>query len=433
MTLTDRYGLALSTGSLAARDAFVEGYDLLLMMLPTAGAAFAAATAEDPNFALAHLGAAQAAAFKGDIAGMQTSLAAAKAADAKLSEREASQLSFFGKYLTGQSGAALAAAGVHIEAWPRDAAVMNHYATILGLISQCGPFGSKRRQAEVLDAFAPHYGDDWWYAAHHAMALSEVGRFDQARKLAVHALAVEPRSGWAAHSRAHIAYEDNEPDGARPFLTAFLETAPRDGAIYSHLAWHLALSELHAGNHDAAMHRFQDAVAPEVHTGIGRTKVTDTIQFLWRWELAGHAHDPERWQALDAFAHTWLPRSGSSGADIHAALADAVSGQDAALETRLIDMDALEAVERYPIGGFVQAVVRGLAAYAQGRHAEAVAQLKPLLRNLEQVGAQSHAQLDLIEFTVVRACVELGRHDEVREVLLQRRKGPGPVPIAGVH
>lgn len=431
--LTDRYGLAVSTTSQSARDAFVEGYDRLFMPLPTADAAFATAIAEDPNFVLAHLGAAQAAAMKGQVAQMQASLAAAKAARGKMTDREASQLAFFEKLLTGQSFAALSAAGTHVDAWPRDAAVMNHYGPILGLISQCGLSNSKRRQAEVMDAFAPHYGNDWWYSGHRAMAVSEVGRLSEARELAEHALAVEPRSGWAAHSRAHIAYEDNEPDGARPFLAAFLASSPRDGAAYSHIAWHLALAELHAGNHDAAMRRFQDAVAPEVHTGHARAKASDTIQFLWRWELAGNPRDPARWQALDAFAHAWLPRAGASGADIYVALADATAGDAAALETRLTEMDALQAADRYPAGGFVQAVARGLAAYAAGDHAGAVAQLRPLLPDLERVGAQSRAQLDLVEFTVLRACVELGRHDEVRDLLARRRKGPGPVPVAGVH
>jgi len=77
--------------------------------------------------------------------------------------------------------------------------------------------------------------------------------------------------------------------------------------------------------------------------------------------------------------------------------------------------------------------VRGLAAYARGDHAGAVEQLRPLLANLERVGGQSRAQLDMIEFTVLRACIELGRHDEVRDLLAQRRKGPGAVPVAGVH
>ena len=38
--LTDRYGLALSTSDTAARDAYVEGVDLLLTVYPGAAASF---------------------------------------------------------------------------------------------------------------------------------------------------------------------------------------------------------------------------------------------------------------------------------------------------------------------------------------------------------------------------------------------------------
>jgi len=428
--LADRYGNALSTASTAARDAYVAGYDLLFLPWPGISEAFAAATREDPGFALAYLGTAQACLMKGDVAGMQAALAAAKSAGRGLGGREASHLAFFELLLTGQSAAALEAAHKHLAAWPRDAAVMNHYGSIIGLISASGRPGVKRMQEEALDALAPHYGDDGWFAAHRAMALGEMGRLREARDLAEHALKVEPRSAWAAHSRAHIAYEDNEPDGARPFLAAFLDASPREGALWGHLAWHLAIAELHAGNHDEAKRRFEAAVAPEVHTGAARTKAYDTVQFLWRWELAGHPRDPQRWETLARFAHAWLPRAGQSFPDMHVALADAVAGEDAALETRLAQMDELERAGRYPAGGIVQAIARGLASYARGDRAGAVAQLTPLLSELERTGAGSRAQLDLVEFTLLRACVELGRHDEARHVLARRRKGPGRVPVA---
>jgi tetratricopeptide (TPR) repeat protein len=431
--LADRYDLALSTTSPAARDAYVRGHDLLLMPLPGAADAFATAVAEDSGFALAHLGVAQAAMMQGDMAGTQASLAAAQATGAGLSEREASHLTFFALLLTGQSAAALDAARVHLDAWPRDAAVMNYYGSVVGLLGASGRPGNKRMQEKVMDTFAPHYGDDWWFAGHRAMAIAEVGRTAEARDLAEYALSIEPRYGWAAHSRAHIAYEDNEPDGARPFLAAFLDATPREGVVWSHLAWHLAIAELHAGNHDEARRRFEAAVAPEVHTGLARTKAYDTVQFLWRWELAGHPRDRERWQTLDAFAHAWLPRAGLSFPDMHVTLADTIAGDDAAFEARLAQMDELERTGRYPEGGIVQTISRGLSCYVRGDRAAAIAQLTPLLPELERLGASSNAQLDLVTFTVLRACVELGRHDEARHVLAARRKGPGPVPVAGLH
>lgn len=72
--LTDRYGLAVSTGSAVARDAYVEGVDLLLTVYPGASGAFDRAIKADPDFALAHIGKARALQLSGDIPAMRNSL-----------------------------------------------------------------------------------------------------------------------------------------------------------------------------------------------------------------------------------------------------------------------------------------------------------------------------------------------------------------------
>jgi hypothetical protein len=56
---SDRYGLPLSTGSVAARDAYVEAADLALTFYPGAAEAYDRAIAADPPFAMAHAGRAQ--------------------------------------------------------------------------------------------------------------------------------------------------------------------------------------------------------------------------------------------------------------------------------------------------------------------------------------------------------------------------------------
>jgi tetratricopeptide (TPR) repeat protein len=431
--LADDYGNPLTTASSAARDAYVAGCRLLFMTWPGADTEFARATEADPGFALAHLGTAQVAAMWGNVPAAQAAFAAAKAAAVRLSDREASHLGVFEKLFAGRIGAALEAARAHLDAWPRDAAVFSVYAPIGGLISLEAAPGSKRRQAEVMDAFAQHYHNDWWFAAHRAMALADVGRLDEARRLAEHALRSEPRNLWAIHSRAHVAYEAGEPEGGRAVLAAFLAATPRECTLWGHLAWHLAIAELHAGNHEAARARFEADVALEVHSGLPRGKVTDAVSFLWRWELAGHPHDPDRWRAFDALARAYLPRAAISLADIHVALANAVAGNDEGLAERLAQMDELEQAGRYPVGGVPQTVARGLALYARGDRAGAIAVLAPLLPELERTGQASRAQQDIVEFTVLHACAELGCHDELRTLLARRRTGPGPVPVAGVH
>ena len=119
--LKDRYDLALTTASAAARDAYVHASGLALTFYPGALEAYDRAIAADPGFAVAHAGKAQVLMRQGDVAGARLALAAAKDLAAGVSEREASYLAFFDLVFTGQTEAAIAALYEHLAAWPRDA------------------------------------------------------------------------------------------------------------------------------------------------------------------------------------------------------------------------------------------------------------------------------------------------------------------------
>jgi len=179
--LADRYGLALSTQSSAARDAFVEATDLTLTLYPGAVAAYDRALVADPAFTLAHVGKARACQLAGDMAGARAALAQAKTDAGNLSPREASHLAVFRHLLAGQSDAALAAVRAHLADWPLDAMVLSTTANQIGLIGLSGLAGREQALTDFLAAFAPHYGDDWWFNAHYAMALSETSQQPAAR------------------------------------------------------------------------------------------------------------------------------------------------------------------------------------------------------------------------------------------------------------
>src|ERR1700739_4430094 len=160
--LTDRYDLALSTASAAAREAYVQGSDLALTFYPGAVEAFDRAIAADPGFALAHAGKAQVLMRQGNAAAAQAALAAAKPVAAGLPAREASHIAFFETAFAGQSGPAIAALQAHLAEWPRDALVVATAANPNGLIGASGHIGQKRRIAELMDSLAPHYDEDCW-------------------------------------------------------------------------------------------------------------------------------------------------------------------------------------------------------------------------------------------------------------------------------
>jgi Tfp pilus assembly protein PilF len=429
--LTDRYDLRLSTASTDARDAYVLGCEAKLTMYPGAIEAFDRAIAADPAFALPHAARAHALLERGDAAAARESIAAANARAAGLPAREASHIAFFGLLVAGDSEAALTAVQAHLNEWPRDALVLGTTAFTNGLIGSSGRGGQKRTLLALLDRLAPYYGDDWWFTAHHGMALSENGPHDAARPMIERSLAQNSANPWAAHATAHLAYERGEPGAACEFLTGWLTTYPRNAPLFSHLSWHLAIAHLESGDAATASRLFGEAFAPEMHSGPPRGKLNDVVSYLWRRELAGQPRDAGAWRAMHDFAAATFPRAGAAFSDLHVVLTLAVAGDDGALAARVRQIEALAGEGRYPSGACVPAVARGFAAFEHRDFAAAIEALEPVADELERIGG-SHAQLDLVRFTLLRAYLGAERAEDARRALGERRPSGMGVPVAGL-
>jgi tetratricopeptide (TPR) repeat protein len=429
--LTDRYELVLSTMSSAARDAYSEGCDAKLTMFPGAIEAFDRAIAADPGFALAHAAKAHALQECGEAAAARASMAAANSLGVGLSEREVSHIAFFGLLAAGDTEATLAALLTHLNTWPLDVLVLSTTAFTNGLIGNSGRAGQKRLLLDLLERLAPAYDDDWWFTAHHGMALSENGNRKAARPKIERSLAQNPKNPWGAHALAHLCYEEGDPNAARAFLASWLTTYPRSGALYSHLSWHLALGHLEAGDTAAAFRLFAEAFAPDVHSGPPRGKLNDGVSFLWRWELAGHLRDVDAWRMMHGLANSAFPHAGLAFSDMHVVLAQVVAGNHAALEACASEIDDLARDGRYPSGPLVPAVSRAFAAFEQGDFSATIDVVEPMVGQLERIGG-SRAQLDLVEFTLLKAYVAADRVDEARRMLSGRQRGFSSVPVAGL-
>jgi len=155
------------------------------------------------------------------------------------------------------------------------------------------------------------------------------------------------------------------------------------------------------------------------------------VSFLWRWELAGHQRDATAWRAMHDFSARAFPRAGSAFSDLHVAVAQAVAGDDAALAARAGQIEALGREGRYPSGPCVPTVSRGFAAFERGDYAAAIDALEPLADELERIGG-SHAQLDLVRFTLLKAYIGADRQDDARRMLSVRRPRASAVPVAGL-
>jgi tetratricopeptide (TPR) repeat protein len=427
----DRYDLPLSTQSTAARDAYVQGCDRALTFYPGAIEAYDRAIAADPGFALAHAGKAQVLLREANIPAARAGLAAASNLAAGLPAREASHIAFLELVFAGRTDAAIAAVRTHLAAWPRDALVLSTAANPNGLIGASGRIGQKHEIAALMDGLAPHYGDDFWFLSHHAMALSEDGQLAAARPKIERSVALNPQNAHGAHGFAHVCYESGEPDTARAYLSSWLATYPRDGFFYGHLSWHLSLFELQAGNWDEALRLYRDAIMLDRHSGGPQQRVSDGAAFLWRSELAGHPRDKAAWRTLCEYATSSLPQPGNGLADLHVILALAVIGDEVALDARTRRMEAMAREGRYPSGSYLPSLARGFAAFERGNFSRAIDALAPLAGENERIGG-SRAQHDLIEFTLLKAYIDADRLEEAQRLLGARRPGASGIPVMGM-
>src|SRR6202035_1153625 len=124
------------------------------------------------------------------------------------------------------------------------------------------------------------------------------------------------------------------------------------------------------------------------------------------------------------------PRPGNGLADLHVILAQAVRGDDVALDARARQMADLAREGRYPSGSYLPALSRGFAAFERGDFSTAIEALAPLVGESERIGG-SRAQHDLIEFTLLRAYLGANWLEEARRLLSARRPGASGVPVTG--
>ena len=93
------------------------------------------------------------------------------------------------------------------------------------------------------------------------------------------------------------------------------------------------------------------------------------------------------------------------------------------LEARVRQIEDMARDGRYPSGPVVPAMARAFAAFQRQDFSAAIDAIEPVLSQRERIGG-SRTQIDLVEFTLLKAYLDAGRLDDVRRLLGERRPGP---------
>ena len=308
----------------------------------------------------------------------------------------------------------------HVADYPRDALALSPALGVFGLLGFSGRVDHHEAQLALLKRLAPEWDEDWWFLTYLGWARIETGDVATGEHEVERALALNPHNAFAAHARAHGYYEAGDAESGAAFIEAWLPGYDRQSQLHCHLSWHRALFELACGRPEQARALYEDAIRPAVSYAPPLFNLADAASFLWRWKIYGEMPPlDDAWGEVIAHAARNFPRAGTPFADVHAALAEAASSDDAALATRIMQMGELLEGGRLPQGAIVPALCAGVAAFARGDYDGATESLGIALPELARIGG-SHAQRELFEDTYIAACLRAGRDDKAAERLSAR-------------
>ena len=411
--LTDFYGNQLTTSTGLARDSYDIGVRAFLSANYGAQEAFSQAVEADPTFALSYLGLARAFISSGQVAEAKAVLGKAKNLLEGVTDREKSHFLCCELLLLGEAKKARLAVNKHVSQWPRDAMVAQMSTSVFGLIGFSGEMGREIDLLEYTERLLPHYGEDWWMISMHAISLCEAGQTLKSMQLMEKALNSNPRNANAAHFFAHILYEENEVSAGRDYLAAWMPNYDRRSLLHGHLSWHQALWALHDGDETSMWEIVDSFVSQEKGNSLPINALTDTASIYYRAELAGYNVSTERWLKLSEYAAQKFPNMGQSFADIHAALAHAMAGNEEYL-SKLIEGNNGFA------GDIVPAVAKTWKGISENKWDKAREALEIASSEFERFGG-SRAQRDLLEFTYINVLLRTGNKETARKTLLERR------------
>jgi len=279
----------------------------------------------------------------------------------------------------------------------------------------------RNRVARVL----PHWGHEVpgysYVLGMYAFGLEECNQYEEAEETARAALAIQRRDSWAVHAAAHVMEMQGRIDEGIAWLTSRERDWSPDNGLAVHNYWHLALFHLDQGDHARVLAVYDSAI----HAGPALTllSLVDATALLWRLKLDG-ADVGRRFAEV---ADEWEAKLDGEGGfyafnDLHAALAFAATGRDAAIAKLVARMhqaaearDANAAMTR-DVG---LPLVKGIAAYGRGRYDEAADAIAPV-RDIAHRFGGSHAQRDVLSLTLIDAARRAGRASLARHVLAER-------------
>ncbi len=419
--IQDRFGMTLSTSSVAAADTLEEGMDRLLSQNHGPELKFQEAIELDEGFALAH--GCLAYWYQQRALPDEAKKTMVKALDLSsgITRRERQLIEAISHWVFGRGRDSIGLIKEHLSEFPRERLVLRlaHRLYMLG----CSGAGSPNFPPEyllLLQSVEAHCIGDWAFLAEYAFAHHETGQLDIAMELAQRSLDMNPINAVACHSMTHVHFERGDASSGEDFLGAWLQVFDAPASSYVHLSWHLALFEMAQGKYQETLDRYEKYIRPSVISN-SMAVLNDSASLMWRLQIYGGAPPPKPWGEVSKIAASAANGPGPAFRDAHAALAFAGSGDYEAMgqmTNRL--QDAAEKGDSFA-EEVILPLIQSIEAFAEENYTESVRLMEPVFSQLVRIGG-SHAQREVFEDTMLEAYIRAEQFEKAEAMLYKRLK-----------
>jgi hypothetical protein len=372
-----------------------------------------------PSFAMAHL-------LKAHLLALATEPNATKQARSilmtvkslRLNEREASHVAALGQLVEGEWTAAAQLLDRHNMRFALDLVALQ--SGHLMDFCRANARNLRDRIARVLPNWSPDLPGYSILLGMYAFGLEEMGEYARAEDVGRRALELQPLDCWAHHAVAHVMeMQGRAEDGISWMMTREPYWSGDSNFFKVHNWWHRALYHLDLGEFDRVLALYDDQIRKERSTVA--LDLVDGSALLWRLHLTGQEVG-DRWSEL---ATTWDAHADGGSYpfnDWHAVMAYLGSGRKHDVERVIAALrDAHPATSE--VAGWCRGtglpLVEGFTAFWRGDYRTVIERLHGA-RFIANAFGGSHAQRDIIDWTLTEAALRGGFH-EVASALANER------------
>jgi hypothetical protein len=312
---------------------------------------------------------------------------------APLSPRVRTHLAAAEAWLSGNPVLAAESYALILKRWPSDLLALR--------LAQSSYFflGQHERFCELIDSVAKAWSHDErgyrFVLAMASFAYAESGDATHAEALGREALAYEPACPMGVHAVVHAYAESGRHDEGARWMREQRAHWSTESRMRTHNAWHLAMFDVERGNVESAIGILDRTLLPA--SAESPLDACDAAGLLWHLAVAGVKAEV-RWLALSNVFDRVTPGFWPY-VDLHAAVAHANAGQRARMQRLERAIERCAAGNDYAAlraGLVTQPGLQALAAWGEGRYAEAAERLQRLRPFLSDAGG-SRIQLELFE------------------------------------